>query len=64
MVGFTVRNGWWNNMDEDWIFKHKIMICDDCEYRGENTIEAYKHLKETGHKGFHSVNPFNLTYKP
>jgi len=48
----------------DWIFKNKIMICDNCEFQGKTGMEAYKHLKETGHEGFHSVDPFNLTYKP
>lgn len=47
----------------DWIFKTKIMICDNCEFRGKSLAEAHKHLKETSHKGFHDVHPFNLTYK-
>lgn len=51
-----------DNEQTDWIFRHKIMVCDNCEYRGKNTVNAYKHLIETGHKGFHDESFWELDW--
>lgn len=41
-----------DNEQADWIFKYKIMICENCGYRGKNAMDGFEHLNKTGHRAF------------